>query len=157
MFLRAPSHKITRRFICVPVKAQIVRSIFFMTVTNYHISITYNSYDHIITHHIEEYRRFQNNDIILHINSILYISSLGQARFSITWIMCYGNHQSQRLIASQVSKSLRWISSRNFTRELNKESLLNQSPIYTKYIWSVLQPHVHLISYSRLPCCIYVP
>ena len=35
------------------------------------------------------------------------------------------------------------------TRELDKESLLNLSPIYTEYTWSVLHSHVHLISYSR--------
>jgi len=50
-----------------------VRVTSHVTVTNYHIFITCNSYDHIITHHIEECRRFQNNDIILHINSIYYI------------------------------------------------------------------------------------
>ena len=38
------------------------------------------------------------------------------------------------------------------TRELDKKSLLNQSSIYTKYTWSMLQPHVHLIFYSRPPC-----
>ena len=63
------------------------------------------------------------------------------------------------LVGNQVGK---------ITRELNKESLLNQSPIYTKHAWSMLpiikpallsmlQPHVHLIPYSRPPCCIHVP
>ena len=33
---------------------------------------------------------------------------------------------------------LSWMSGRKFTRELNKESLLNQSLIYTKSSWSML-------------------
>ena len=37
------------------------------------------------------------------------------------------------------------------TRELDKESLLNQSLIYTEYTQSMLYPHVCLISYSRPP------
>ena len=51
------------------------------------------------------------------------------------------------LVGNQVEK---------ITRELNKESLLNQSPLYTKHAWSILQPHVCLIPYSRPPCCIHV-
>ena len=33
-------------------------------VTVCHISITYNSHSHIITHHTKEYRRFWNNNVI---------------------------------------------------------------------------------------------
>jgi len=38
---------------------------------------------------------------------------------------CYGNHLSQRQIITQAVNLLNWISSGKFTRELNKESLLN--------------------------------
>ena len=46
---------------------------------------------------------------------------------------CCGNHLLQRQIITQAINLLEWISSRNFTRELDKESLFNQSPIYTKF------------------------
>ena len=60
-----------------------------------------------------------------------------------------------------MSKALNRLSSGKFTRELDKESLLYQSPIYTKYAWfmlliispvllSILHSHVYLISYSIL-------
>jgi len=39
--------------------------------------------------------------------------------------MYCGNHLLQRQIITQVINLLEWISSGNFTRELNKESLLN--------------------------------
>ena len=62
-------------------------------------------------------------------------------------------------------KSLSWISSGEFTRELNKESLLNQSSIYTKFSWSVLLiinpalmsmflPHVHLKATMLYTCAL---
>ena len=70
--------------------------------------------------------------------------------------LCCGNHQSQRPMTTQAVNLLVWISSGKFTRELDKESLLNQSPIYTEYTWSVLHPHVCLISYSRPLCCIHM-
>ena len=38
---------------------------------------------------------------------------------------CCGNHQTQCPMISLTSKSQSWISSGEFTRELNKESLLN--------------------------------
>jgi len=38
---------------------------------------------------------------------------------------CCGNHLSQRQMITQVVNLLEWISSGNFTRELNKESMLN--------------------------------
>ena len=40
---------------------------------------------------------------------------------------------------TQAVNLLDWISSGKFTRELNKESLLNQSPIYTKYTLSQIR------------------
>jgi len=40
-------------------------------------------------------------------------------------VHCYGNHLSQRQIITQAVNLLSQISSRKFTRELNKESLLN--------------------------------
>ena len=60
-----------------------------------------------------------------------------------------------------MSKALNRLSSGKFTRELDKESLLYQSPIYTKYAWfmlliispvllSMLHSHVYLIFYSML-------
>ena len=51
---------------------------------------------------------------------------------------CCGNHLSQRQMITQSVNLLSWISSGKFIRELDKESLLNQSPIYTKSSWSVL-------------------
>jgi len=38
---------------------------------------------------------------------------------------CYGNYLSQRQMITQAVNLLSWISSRKFTRELDKESLLN--------------------------------
>jgi len=64
---------------------------------------------------------------------------------------------TQGLMISLTSKPQRRSIMWEFTRELDNESLLNYHPIYTKYIWSMLQPHVRLISYSRPPCCIHVP
>ena len=83
-------------------------------------------------------------------------------------ISCCGNYQTQSPIATQASKAFSRQSSRKITRELNKESLLNQSYLYTKHAWSMLpiikpallsmlQSHVHLIPYSRPSCSIYVP
>ena len=51
---------------------------------------------------------------------------------------CCGNHLSQRQMITQVVNLLKQILSGNFTRELDKESLLNQSSIYTKSSWSML-------------------
>ena len=81
---------------------------------------------------------------------------------------CCGNHQTQSPTITQRANLLKRISSRNFTRELDKEPLLNQSPIYTNVSWSMLliirpallsmlQPHVCLTSYSRPPCILHVP
>ena len=82
--------------------------------------------------------------------------------------VCCGNHQTQCPMISLMSKpqkrSIMW----DFTRELDKEPLLNQSPIYTNVSWSVLllsnpalqsmlHPHVRLTSYSRPPCVLHVP
>ena len=39
--------------------------------------------------------------------------------------MCYDNHLLQGQIITQMVNLLEWISSENFTRELNKEPLLN--------------------------------
>ena len=77
---------------------------------------------------------------------------------AVTYLSCYccDNHLSQRQMIIQAVNLLEWISSGNFTRELDKESLLNKSPIYTEHTWSVLHPHVRFISYSRPPCCIHV-
>ena len=40
-------------------------------------------------------------------------------------ITCCGNHLSQRQMITQAVNLLEWISSENFTRELDKEPLLN--------------------------------
>ena len=54
-----------------------------------------------------------------------------------TWLY-YSNHLLQKQMITQAINLLGQISSGNFTRELDKEPLLNQSPIYTKSSWSVL-------------------
>jgi len=77
-------------------------------------------------------------------------------------LLCCGNHQSQRPIVSQASKSLRWMSSGNFTRELDKEPSLHCSSIYTTTSWSMLQQcvylmSIHYVSTLRLPCFLHVP
>ena len=84
----------------------------------------------------------------------LYFRHLRITRTRVTVVATtYHKGQMISLMSKPQSRSIMW----EFTRELNKESLLNQHPIYTKYIWSVLQPYVCLISYSRPPCCIHVP
>ena len=42
------------------------------------------------------------------------------------------------------------------SQENSTRSLFLIRVLYTKYIWSMLQPHVHLISYSRSPCVLQV-
>ena len=87
------------------------------------------------------------------------------ARPLLTQLSCCGNYQTQSPITALMSKSQNRILSGKFTRELDKESLLNQSPIYTKHAWSVLPifnpilmsmlcPHSCLMFYSR-PLCIF--
>ena len=51
---------------------------------------------------------------------------------------CCSNHQTQCPMISLTSKSQSRIQCGKFTRELDKKSLLNQSPIYIKHAWSVL-------------------
>ena len=83
-------------------------------------------------------------------------------------VNCYGNHLSQGQMITQGVNLLVEVSSGKFTRELDKEFLLNQCPIYTNVSWSVLPlskpalqsmlyPHVHLTSYSRPLCVFQVP
>ena len=36
-----------------------------------HTSVTFNDHSHMIIHHIQEYRRFQNNNIIQHVYYML--------------------------------------------------------------------------------------
>ena len=82
--------------------------------------------------------------------------------------LCCDNHLSQGQMIIQGVNLLVEVSSGEFTRELDKESLLNQSPIYTKHAWSVLplfnpilmsmlHPHSYLMFYSRPPCVFHVP
>ena len=77
-------------------------------------------------------------------------------------------HQTQSPMTALTSKSQNRISSGKFTRELNKKSLLNQSPIYTKHAWSMLpifnptlmsmlHSHSCLMFYSRPPCIFHMP
>ena len=86
----------------------------------------------------------------------------------VRWTDCCGNHQIQSPTITQQANLLRQISSGDFTRELNKEPLLNQSPIYTNGSWSILlinnpalmsilHPHSYLISYLRPPYVLQVP
>ena len=81
---------------------------------------------------------------------------------------CCDDHLSQGQMITQGVNLLVRISSGKFTRELDKESLLNQCPIYTNVSWSVLPlpkpalqsmlcPHVCLTPYSRPPCVLQVP
>jgi len=42
----------------------------YMTITNCHISIICHNHSHMITHHIEECKRPQNDNDIPHINSM---------------------------------------------------------------------------------------
>ena len=84
------------------------------------------------------------------------------------WALCCGNYQTQSPMITQRANLLRRISSGDFTRELDKEPLLNQSPIYTNGSWSVLlinnpalmsilHPHSCLMSYLRPPCVLQMP
>ena len=79
----------------------------------------------------------------------------------VLYVMATTRHKVQQLhkqvkfsVGNQVGK---------ITRELDKESLLNQSPLYTKHTWSILpiikpvllsmlQSHICLIFQSRPPC-----
>jgi len=84
---------------------------------------------------------------------------------SILYDICCGNHLLQRQMITQAVNLLSWISSGKFTRELDKEPLLNWSLIYTKGLWSVLliinpalmsmlPPHVHLKATMLYTCAL---
>ena len=115
-----------------------------ISITSY--MIVTNHYIMWYIYHTEECKRFQNNNLI-HVVATTY-------------------HKGQiiSLTSKPQSRSIMW----DFTRELDKESLLNQSPIYTKHAWSVLpifnptlmsmlRSHFCLMFYSRLPCVFHVP
>ena len=59
---------------------------------------------------------FDYHGLIVTSNKVVSSSDLG---------VCCGNHLSQRQMIIQAVNLLSWISSGKFTRELNKESLLN--------------------------------
>ena len=54
----------------------------------------------------------------------LFVDEL-RRHFGLSDPVCCGNHQTQCPMISLTSKSQSWISSGEFTRELDKESLLN--------------------------------
>ena len=95
--------------------------------------------------------------------------TVGIYRLSVIYgDVCCDNHLSQGQMITQGVNLLVRVSSGEFTRELDKESLLNQSSIYTKHAWSVLpifnptlmsmlHPHSCLMFYSRPPCVFHVP
>jgi len=76
------------------------------------------------------------------------LASISKACFDReNWENKYGYSKSSTVVTTTLSQGqmitqtvnlLKWISSRNFTRELDKEPLLNESPIDTKSSWSVL-------------------
>ena len=85
---------------------------------------------------------------------------------ALLYVMATTYHKGQMI--TQAINLSNGISSGKFTRELDKEPLLNQCPIYTDCSWSVLQlsnptlmsmlhPYVCLTSSSRPPCVLHVP
>ena len=86
----------------------------------------------------------------------LYWTSETPLSSNIITSECCGNYLSQRQMITQVVNLLMGYQVGN-SQENSTRSLFLIRVLYTKYIWSVLQPHVRLISYSRPPCVLQVP
>ena len=142
-----------------------------LTLPNPYVTHTLNSMElvNIITHERKDWTRKDNlrnrkNSQYPTTTSKHYQVSTRSKYVSSVVATTY--HKGQMI--TQAINLSNGISSGKFTRELDKEPLLNQCPIYTDCFWSVLQlsnptlmsmlhPHVCLTSSSRPPCVLHVP
>ena len=84
------------------------------------------------------FQQFMNNIFsdLLDICIIIYLNNI------LIYSNCCSNHLSQRQMITQAVNLLSQISSRKFTRELDKEHLLHYSSIYINTLWFMLQQYL---------------